>query len=78
MLSETGMPVDEYLRLLKEQVTEIMAEGKSLDYPYSMTAAWKLSVSDAQGTTSARRSTCSASSRSSGRSPSRAACSAVA
>ena len=45
MLSETGMPVDEYQRLLKEQVTEIMAEGKSLDYPYSMTAAWKLSVS---------------------------------
>jgi tetratricopeptide (TPR) repeat protein len=45
MLSETGMPVDEYLRLLKEQVTEIMAEGKSLDYPWSMTAAWKLSVS---------------------------------
>jgi tetratricopeptide (TPR) repeat protein len=45
MLSETGMPVSEYLRLLKDQVTEIMAEGKSLDYPYSMTAAWKLSVS---------------------------------
>jgi len=44
MLSETGMPVDVYLRLLKEQVTKIMAEGKSLDYPYSMTAAWKLSV----------------------------------
>ncbi len=33
----------------KEQVTEIMAEGKSLDYPWSMTAAWKLSVSAAQG-----------------------------
>jgi tetratricopeptide (TPR) repeat protein len=44
MLSETGMQVDEYLRLLKDQVTEIMAQGKSLDYPYSMTAAWKLSV----------------------------------
>jgi tetratricopeptide (TPR) repeat protein len=44
MLSETGMPVDEYRRLLKEHVTEIMAEGKSPDYPYSMTAAWKLSV----------------------------------
>lgn len=44
MLSETGMVVDEYLRLLKEHVTEIMAEGKSPDYPYSMTAAWKLSV----------------------------------
>jgi tetratricopeptide (TPR) repeat protein len=44
MLSETGMPVDEYLRLLKGQVTEIMEQGKSLDYPWSMTAAWKLSV----------------------------------
>jgi tetratricopeptide (TPR) repeat protein len=45
MLAETGMPVDEYLRLLNEQVTNIMAEGKSPDYPMSMTAAWKLSVS---------------------------------
>lgn len=44
MLSETGMPVDEYLRLLDEHVTGIMAEGKSPDYPLSMTAAWKLSV----------------------------------
>ena len=44
MLSETGMPVDVYLRLLEEHVTEIMAEGKSPDYPHSMTAAWKMSV----------------------------------
>jgi len=44
MLSETGMPIDEYLRLLDEHVTGIMAEGKSPDYPLSMTAAWKLSV----------------------------------
>jgi tetratricopeptide (TPR) repeat protein len=44
MLFETGMPVDEYLRLLDEHVTRIMAEGKSPDYPHSMTAAWKLSV----------------------------------
>jgi tetratricopeptide (TPR) repeat protein len=44
MLAETGMPVDEYLRLLDEHVTGIMSEGKSPDYPYSMTAAWKLSV----------------------------------
>lgn len=44
MLSETGMPVDEYLRLLDEHVTRIMAEGKSPDYPHSMTAAWKISV----------------------------------
>jgi tetratricopeptide (TPR) repeat protein len=45
MLSETGMLVDVYLQLLDEQVTKIMAEGKSPDYPWSMTAAWKLSVS---------------------------------
>jgi tetratricopeptide (TPR) repeat protein len=44
MLSETGMAADEYLRLLDEQVSGIMAEGKSPDYPLSMTAAWKLSV----------------------------------
>jgi tetratricopeptide (TPR) repeat protein len=44
MLSETGMPVDVYLRLLKEQASRILSEGKSPDYPQSMTAAWKLSV----------------------------------
>ena len=38
------MPVEEYLRLLKEHAAEIMAEGKSAEYPRSMTAAWKLSV----------------------------------
>ncbi|HEX9538783.1 MAG TPA: FxSxx-COOH system tetratricopeptide repeat protein [Streptosporangiaceae bacterium] len=43
--AETGMSVDEYLRLLKDQAADIMAEGKSPDYPLSMTAAWKLSVS---------------------------------
>jgi tetratricopeptide (TPR) repeat protein len=41
--AETGMSVEEYLRLLKEQVAAIMSEGKSPDYPMSMTAAWKLS-----------------------------------
>jgi hypothetical protein len=44
MLSETGIPVDEYPRLLDEHVAAIMFEGKSLDYPFAMTAAWKLSV----------------------------------
>ena len=43
--AETGMPVSEYLRLLEQNVTKIMAEGKSPDYPMSMTAAWQLSVS---------------------------------
>lgn len=42
---ETGMSLDEYLRLLREHAGQIMAEGKSPDYPLSMTAAWKLSVS---------------------------------
>jgi tetratricopeptide (TPR) repeat protein len=44
MLAETGMPVDEYQRLLDDEITAIMAERKSPDYPMSMTSAWKLSV----------------------------------
>jgi tetratricopeptide (TPR) repeat protein len=48
MLAETGMHADEYLRLLDEQVTGLMDEGKSPDYPRSMTAAWKLSVTALQ------------------------------
>ena len=43
--AETGMPVDEYLRLLGGHVADIMEEGKSPEYPLSMTAAWRLSVS---------------------------------
>ncbi|MBV9143657.1 MAG: tetratricopeptide repeat protein [Pseudonocardiales bacterium] len=43
--AETGMSVDEYLRLLKEQTSELLAESKPSEYPRSMTAAWKLSVS---------------------------------
>jgi hypothetical protein len=46
--AETGMSIEEYLRLLKEHAVQIMAEGKSPDYPLSMTAAWKLSVSTLQ------------------------------
>lgn len=44
MLAETGMPADEYLRLLREHAAEIMSQGPPSDYPRSMTAAWKLSV----------------------------------
>lgn len=43
--AETGMPVEEYLRQLREHVTEILAEGKPSEYPVSMSAAWRLSVS---------------------------------
>ena len=46
MLAETGMPVEEYIQLLDEQVTQILSEGKPTDYPASVTAAWRLSVSN--------------------------------
>jgi tetratricopeptide (TPR) repeat protein len=48
ILTETGMSAEEYLRLLDEQVSSILSEGKSPDYPLSMTAAWKLSVATLQ------------------------------
>jgi hypothetical protein len=43
--AETGMSVEEYLRLLRDQVAALLSEGESPDYPLPMTAAWKLSVS---------------------------------
>lgn len=42
LISETGMHAEEYLRLLDEEVTRLLAEGKPLEYPTSMTAGWKL------------------------------------
>jgi tetratricopeptide (TPR) repeat protein len=44
LLAETGMPVREYIGLLAERFTKIMALGKSADYPESVTAAWQISV----------------------------------
>jgi Tetratricopeptide repeat len=44
VLFEGGMPVDEYLRLLEERVTQILERGTSPEYPTSMTAAWQISV----------------------------------
>jgi tetratricopeptide (TPR) repeat protein len=43
--AETGLPVDEYLRLLNEHTKLLLDEGKPTEYPVSMTAAWGLSVS---------------------------------
>jgi tetratricopeptide (TPR) repeat protein len=43
--TETGMSVDEYLRLLEEQTSRLLAESKPSEYGVSMTAAWALSVS---------------------------------
>jgi tetratricopeptide (TPR) repeat protein len=45
LLAETGMSIEQYMRLLKEHVTQLLAEGKPPEYPVSMTAAWSLSVS---------------------------------
>ncbi|WP_141582136.1 FxSxx-COOH system tetratricopeptide repeat protein [Actinomadura sp. WMMA1423] len=42
--AETGMSVAEYLRLLAECTSQLLAEGKPTEYPVSMTAAWRLSV----------------------------------
>jgi Tetratricopeptide repeat len=44
MLAETGMPVDEYLGLIDEQIVKIMDEGKPAEYQTSVTAAWSVSV----------------------------------
>jgi tetratricopeptide (TPR) repeat protein len=44
MLFETGMQVEEYGTLLDEQIVKIMAEGRSAEYPLSVTAAWSISV----------------------------------
>ncbi len=44
MLAESGMPVDEYIGLLDEQIGKIMSEGRSAEYPLSVHAAWTISV----------------------------------
>lgn len=40
----TGMPVSEYLELLKEKLLELLAENASPDYPLSVAAAWNVSL----------------------------------
>lgn len=42
--AETGMSVDQYLELLTARTSALLAEGKPLEYPLSMTAAWTLSA----------------------------------
>ncbi|WP_304455358.1 FxSxx-COOH system tetratricopeptide repeat protein [Nocardiopsis sp. YSL2] len=46
--AETGISAQEYLRLLREQPTSLMQEGKPPEYPASMAAAWRLSVAKLQ------------------------------
>jgi tetratricopeptide (TPR) repeat protein len=44
LLAETGLSAQEYIALLDENVTRLMAEGRAPEYPMPMTAAWQLSV----------------------------------
>jgi tetratricopeptide (TPR) repeat protein len=44
VISEGGMRVGEYLRLLDERTAQILAQGISPEYPTSMTAAWQISI----------------------------------
>jgi tetratricopeptide (TPR) repeat protein len=41
---ETGMPVDEYLALLRGRTGELMNQNRPAEYPKAMSAAWSLSV----------------------------------
>ncbi|GGS84008.1 hypothetical protein GCM10010156_48340 [Planobispora rosea] len=43
--AETGMSVEDYLRLLEDHTAQLLDANKAPDYPLSMTAAWSLSVS---------------------------------
>jgi tetratricopeptide (TPR) repeat protein len=43
--AETGMSIQQYLQLLEEHTTQLLAAGSPAEYPVSMTAAWSLSVS---------------------------------
>ncbi|GAA2729383.1 FxSxx-COOH system tetratricopeptide repeat protein [Actinocorallia aurantiaca] len=42
--AETGMGVEEYLRLLEAETQQLLSHGKPTEYPLSMTAAWAISV----------------------------------
>lgn len=44
--AETGMRVDEYLRLFDEKVTEILDTPAPADYPVSVAAAWNVSFDE--------------------------------
>ena len=43
--AETGMLVADYLRLLQEEASKLLAENSPADYPVPVAAAWALSVS---------------------------------
>ncbi|WP_328644712.1 FxSxx-COOH system tetratricopeptide repeat protein [Amycolatopsis sp. NBC_00348] len=44
--AETGMPVQEYLRLFDEKVTEVLSTSAPADYEVSVAAAWNVSFDE--------------------------------
>jgi hypothetical protein len=42
--AETGMPADEYLRLLEEKRPELLDDARPLGYPTTVAAAWNVSL----------------------------------
>ncbi|SPT51853.1 FxSxx-COOH system tetratricopeptide repeat protein [Actinomadura madurae] len=44
LMVESGMPPDEYLRLLGERVDQLLFQGKPREYPVPVAAAWGLSL----------------------------------
>lgn len=43
-LSETGTPVDEYLRSLEQQSTYVLSLSSPADYPLNLEATWQISI----------------------------------
>jgi tetratricopeptide (TPR) repeat protein len=46
--AETGMPVTDYLKLLKTEARKLLAENPPSDYPWPVAAAWSLSMAQLQ------------------------------
>jgi hypothetical protein len=46
ILTETGMPVDEYLELLETQAARVLDDGRPVSYPTSLAATVALSTAD--------------------------------
>ena len=48
LMYEVGISIDEYIELFDEQASQLLNVNKAPDYPLSMTAAWRVSVSRLQ------------------------------
>jgi tetratricopeptide (TPR) repeat protein len=46
LLFERGMSAAEYLEQLKERTSQLLSQGRPIEYPLPMTAAWSISVAN--------------------------------